>query len=209
MAPIDPNDIPPEELARYRTRFALRRLSTQVQSAVLSDGVIAARMGIDLSHPIRLPEDITIDRTVLFAAFQRAVDAEPIPEILDADGLKRDMKLEIEGDTAVVTYGTHRVSFPQATLLSANPGRRRETATQVANRLTLSIQSRAEFERIVAMTPYTHDDFFEASNILSSAAEPFADALRDAAKSGTLAISNFLPDHDAYWENITARRVAS
>ena len=87
MAPIDRNDIPPEELARYRTTFALRRLSTEVQSSVLSDGVIAARMSIDLSHPIRLPEDITVDRTVLFAAFQRAADGEPTPEILDTGGL--------------------------------------------------------------------------------------------------------------------------
>jgi len=113
MAPIDPNDIPPEELARYRTRFALRRLSTQVQSAVLSDGVIAAQMGVELSHPIRLPEDITIDRNVLFAAFQRAADGEPIPAIVDTDGAKRDMMLEIEGDAIVLTYGTHRSLFPK------------------------------------------------------------------------------------------------
>jgi len=44
---------------------------------------------------------------------------------------------------------------------------------------------------------------------LSSAAEPFADALKNVAKTGTLAISNFLPDHDSYWENITAKRIAS
>ncbi|WP_407193766.1 hypothetical protein [Bradyrhizobium sp. STM 3566] len=209
MARIDPNDIPPAELARYRTTFALRRLSTDVQSAVLSDGIIAARMDINLSHPVRLPEDITVDRTVLFAAFQCAADGEPIPDIFDIGGVKRDIDLEIVGDAAVLTYGTHRVSFPQAILLSANPSRRGEAAAQLARRFTLSMQSREQFERIVARTPYTHDDFFDACNILLSAPEPFADALKDAAKIGTLAISNFLPDHDAYWENITARRLAS
>lgn len=209
MARIDPDDIPQEELARYRTRFALRRLSTEVQSAVLSDGVIAARMDLDLSHPVRLPEGITIDRAVLFAAFQRAADGEPITEILDASGVKRDTKLEIEGDAAVLTYGTHRVSFPQAILLSANPSRRKEAAAQLAHRFTLSMQSRAQIEVIIAKTPYTHDDFFNACNVLLSAPEPFSDALTDAAKTGTLGISNFLPDHDAYWENITARRLAS
>ncbi len=209
MARIDPNDISPEELARYRTRFALRRLSTEVQNAVLSDGVIAARMDVDLSHPVRLPEDIIVDRTVLFTAFQCAADGEPIPEIIDTSGVKRDMNLEIEGDAAVLTYGTHRVSFPQAVLLSVNPSRRREAATQLAHRFTLSIQSRGQFEAIIARTPYTHDDFFDACNILLSAPELFADALKDAAKSGALAISNFLPGHDIYWENITARRLKS
>lgn len=209
MPPIDPKDISPEELARYRTRFALRRLSTEVQSAVLSDGVIAARMGIDLSHPVRLPEDITVDRAVLFAAFQRAADGEPTPEILDTSGVKRDMKLEIEGDAAVLIYGRHRVSFPQAILLSANPSRRKEAATQLVHRFTLSIEYRAQLESIIAKTPYTHDDFFDACNILLSAPEPFADALKEAARTGTLALSNLLPNHDAYWENIAARRVAS
>jgi hypothetical protein len=209
MPPIEPKDIPPEELARYRTRFALRRLSTEVRSAVLSDGAIAARVGIDLSHPVRLPEDITVDRSVLFAVFQRAADGEPIPEILDTGGVKRDMKIEFEDDAAVLTYGTHRVSFPQAILLSANPSRRREAATQLVHRFTLSIESRAQLESIIARTPYTHDDFFDACNILLSAPEPFADSLKEVAKTGTLALSDFLPSHDAYWENIVARRVAS
>ena len=103
------------------------------------------------------------------------------------------MKLEIEGDAAVLTYGTHRVSFPQAILLSANPSRRREAATQLAHRFTLSIQSRAQLKNIIDRTPYTHHDFFDACNILLSAPEPFADALKEAARTGSLAISNFLP----------------
>ena len=138
MPQIDPKDIPPEELARYRTRFALRRLSTGVQNAVLLDGIIAAQMGIDLTHPVRLPDDITVDRAVLFAAFQRAADGELTLEIFDTGGVKRDMKLEIEGDAAVLTYGTHRVSFPQAILLSANPIRRKEAP----RKLLIALHSR-------------------------------------------------------------------
>src|SRR5262249_35370470 len=145
------------------------RLSTEVQNAVLADGVIAERMDIDLSHPVRLPEDLTVDRAVLFAAFQCAADGEPIPDILDASGVKRDMKLEIEDDAAVLSYGAHRVSFPQAILLSADPSRRKEAAAQLAHRATLSMQSRTQFEVIIARNPYSHDDFFDACNILSSA----------------------------------------
>jgi hypothetical protein len=209
MPPIDPKDIPPEELARLRTTFALRRLSMEVQSAVLSDGVVAARMCIDLSHPVRLPGNITVDRTALFAAFQCAADGEPIPDIFDSCGVKQDIKLAIEGDSAVVTYGTHRVSFPQAILLSADQSRRKEAAAQIAHSVTLSIQSRAELESIIARIPYTHGDFFDACNILLSAPEPFAGALSKAAKTGTLAISDLLSSYDAHWENITARHLTS
>ena len=37
----DLNDISPEELARLRVNYGLRRLSPAVQNAVLSDGLIA------------------------------------------------------------------------------------------------------------------------------------------------------------------------
>jgi hypothetical protein len=209
MAMADLNDIPPAELARLRTTFALRRLSREVQNAVLSDGVIAARAGIDLSHPVDLPGEITVDRTVLFGAFQRADDDEPIPEIVDTRGIRQDMKVEIEGDGVVLTYGKHRVSFPQARLLSANPNRRREAAAQIVHNFTLTMLSRAEFDGIIAKADYTHDDFFAACNILLGAPEPFADALRSAANRGQLAVSDLLPDQASHWENITAKRVGS
>jgi hypothetical protein len=209
MPKIDPKDIPPQELARLRATFALRRLSTEVQNAVLSDGVIAARLGIDLSHPVRLPGDITVDRSVLFSAFQHASDSQTIPEIFDTKGVKQDVRVGIEGDGAVLIYGPHRVSFAQATLLSANPSRRKETAAQIARNFTLTIQARAEFDTIIAKSPQTHDDFFAACNILLAAPEPFADALRATANKGTIAISDFLPDDAAHWENVTAKRLHS
>jgi hypothetical protein len=209
MPAIDPNGIAPEELARLQTTFALRRLSTDVQNAVLSDGAIAARMGIDLSHPLRLPGDITIDRSSLFTAFQRAADGEPIPEIFDSQGVKQVMQVEIEGDSAVLTYGTDRVTFPQAILLAADPARRRAAAASIVQNFTLTMQALAQFESIIGQSTYTHNDFFAACKILASAPEPFADALRDTAKKGTLAMSDLLPTDAAYWDNITAKRLNS
>src|ERR1700738_4739783 len=90
-------EITPEELARLKVVFALRRMAPEVQSDVLSDGIVAARAGIELSHPIKLPEDVTIDRRALFSAFQKAADGAPVSEISDIDGVKREMKVEIEG----------------------------------------------------------------------------------------------------------------
>src|SRR5205807_1868832 len=122
MAKIDLNDIKPEELARLRTTFALRRLSTDVQNAVLSDGTIAAR---------------------------------------------------------------------------------------VLKNHTLTIQARTLFESLIEKTDYSHDDFFAACNILAAAPEPFADALRETARKGELAMFDFLPKDSAHWENITARHAGS
>ena len=110
MAKIDPNDIK-QELARLRTTFALRRLSADVQNAVLSDGTIAARMGIDLSHPLRLPGNITIERSVLFAAFQHAADGKPIPDIYDSKGSKRTMQVAIEADNAIFLTASIELRF--------------------------------------------------------------------------------------------------
>ena len=98
-------DITPEQLARFKVSFALRRMSPEVQSDVLSDGVIAACAGIALSHPIKLPEDITVDRTTLFSAFQQAADGLSVSEITDTSGVKREVKVEIKGESAFLTYG--------------------------------------------------------------------------------------------------------
>lgn len=92
--------ITPEELARYRVLFALRRLSPELQSDVLSDGTVVARTGIEVTNPIKLPEGITFDRKTLFSAFQKAADEQPTAELADIDGVKRDVQIEIDSESA-------------------------------------------------------------------------------------------------------------
>jgi hypothetical protein len=209
MKKTDPKEISPEELARLRTVFALRRMAPEVQNDVLSGGTVAARVKIDLSHPITLPDEITIERPVLFSAFQRAADGEPIADILDSQGVKREMQVEIEGDSAFLTYGTHRIRFPQAALLSAKPERRRAIAVSILDNNTLTIQARRQFDVILSQSDYSHDDFFAACNILVASPENFAGALREVAKKGTLSKVDFLPSQIAHWENITAKHQSS
>src|SRR3984893_2389205 len=98
-------EIDPKELAQLRVMFALRRMAPAMQNAGLSHGMVAARAGIDLSHPIELPEGITLERKLLFSAFQRAADHEPIPDLIDAAGVEHDIRVEIEGESAFLTYG--------------------------------------------------------------------------------------------------------
>lgn len=207
--PIDHPDISPEDLFRLRTTFALRRLSKEMQSSVLADGTIASKVGIDVSHPIGLADGITIDRTLLFEAFRSAADQEPAPEIIDANGVRRDMEVKIKGESAVLVWDRNRVNFPQAALLSGDPSRRIETAARITARSTLTVEARADFNSIIAKEPFTHDDFFAACEILLGTPESFSDALMEAARSGPMKLSDLLPQHDAYWENIAARRLSS
>jgi hypothetical protein len=202
-------DIAPEQLALFRVNFALRRMAPEVQSDVLLDGTIAARTGITLSHPIKLPENVVVDRTALFSAFQQAADGVSISEITDIDGIKHTIKVEIEGESAVLNYGTHNIRFPQATLLSSNIEKRRAAAEIILKNNSLTVQARRELDAIIGKADFSHRDFFAATTILSGSPESFATALRDVANKGTLSKTDFLPSESAYWENITARRLDS
>lgn len=119
-------DITPEELAKFRVTFALGRLSKELQSDVLADGAIAEQVGIAVSNPINLPEGVVLDRRNFFSAFQKAADGEPIQDVVDVEGVRREMKIEVQNEVAIASYGAHRIAFPQAALLSANPERRQQ-----------------------------------------------------------------------------------
>src|SRR5258707_1809962 len=202
-------EITPEELARLKVLFALRRMAPEVQNDVLSDGTVAARTGIDLSHPIKLPEDITIDRRVLFSAFQKAADGKPISEIVDISGVKHEMQVEIEEESAFLTYGTHRIRFPQAALLSADDEKRRAAEDIILKSNTLTMQARKEFDALISKPDFSHSDFFAATTIVLGSPESFASTLREVANKGTLSKTDFLPSEVAYWENITAKQLTS
>jgi hypothetical protein len=202
-------DITSEELARLKVRFALRRMAPEVQNDVLSDGLIAAHSGIKLTHPIKLPEGVTIDRTALFSAFQKTADGISVSKIIDIDGVEHAVQVQIEGDNAVLSYGRHNIRFPQAALLSSDIDRRRAVADIMLKSNSLTLQAREEFNVIINKVNFSHIDFFSATTILSSSPESFATALRDVANKGTLSKTDFLPSESAYWENITARRLHS
>ncbi|WIG52197.1 MAG: hypothetical protein OJF48_003115 [Afipia sp.] len=206
---MKPTDIPPDELARLRVSFGLRRMSREVQNDVLSDGTLAADVNIELSSPIKLPDGITIERQVLFSAFQKTSDGEVITELPDVKGISHEMNLEIEADSAVVTYGKHRVNFPQGALLTKNVDRRRALCADILKNKTLNIQARAELESLVGKPEFSEDDFFAVGNLLAAAPENFVDDLREAATSGSLSIDNFVPPKTAHWENVSAKHQSS
>lgn len=198
-------DLTPEELARYRVTFALRRMGQELQSDVLAGGTFADRAGITVSSPVSLPENVVLDRNNLFSAFRKAADGEPIPDILDIDGVKRDIKVDVQNDIAFATYGTHRVAFPQAALLSANIARRQQILVAILKNNTLTRHAREQLQSLVSKPDYSDADFFAARKILAGAPESFATTLRDVANKGTLSKKDFLPSETSHWENLTAR----
>ena len=202
-------DLTPQELVRIRVRFALRRMRGELQSDVLADGAIAKQAGITLSNPINLPEDLVLERKALFSAFQRAADGQSVPDIVDINGIKRDIKIEIQNDAALATYGSHRIAFPQAALLTENLQRRQQTLAVTLKNNTLTSQARDKLKSLIAKPDYSHDEFFAARDILVGAPESFATSLREAAQKGTLSKKDLLPSKMSHWENLTAERGAS
>jgi hypothetical protein len=202
-------DLTPEELARFRATFALGRLGKELQSDVLADGAIAEQIGIAVSTPINLPEGIVLDRKNLFSAFQKAADGEPIPDIVDSDGVKREIKIEVQNEMAIASYGAHRIAFPQAALLSSNLVRRKQTLANILKSNSLTAQARDQLQSLISKPDYSHADFFSARKILGGAPEYFATTLREVANKGTLSRNDFLPSETSHWENLTARQVAA
>ncbi|NOJ41055.1 hypothetical protein [Bradyrhizobium australiense] len=198
-----------EELARYKVVFALRRVGPEMQSDVLADGTVVARTGISVSNPIKLPEGIVLDRDTLFSAFQKAAAGEPQSEMRDIDGVKRDVEIIMDDRAAYLTYGTHRIAFPHAALLSTKPERRQRAMSAILKCCTLTAQARAQLQAIISKVDYSQADFFEARTILAGAPESFATSLREAADKGKLGKIDLLPSEIEHWENLTARRLTS
>ncbi|MGJ5134359.1 hypothetical protein [Bradyrhizobium oligotrophicum] len=199
-------DLTPEQLSRFRVAFALRRMGQELQSDVLMDGTVAEQAGITVSTPISLPEGVVLDRNNLLSAFQKAADGEPIPDIVDLAGVKRDIKIDVQNGTAFATYGTHRVAFPQAALLSAKLERRLQILSAIVKNNTLARCAREQLQSLVSKPDYSHADFFAARRILVGAPESFATALREVANKGTLSKKDLLPSETSHWENLTATR---
>ncbi|MGF6312561.1 hypothetical protein ABIB82_006454 [Bradyrhizobium sp. i1.8.4] len=202
-------DLTPEELARYKVLYALRRIGPEMQSDVLADGVIVSRSGIGVSNPIKLPENLVLDRDALFAAFKKAADGEPIPELRDVGGGIRDLKLEVGDQSAYVSYGNHRIAFPHAALLSEKLARRQRAMAAILKSNTLATQWRDELLAVVNKPNYTQADFFAARTILAGSPETFTTLLREAANRGTIGRKDLLPSEMTHWENLTAKRLTS
>jgi hypothetical protein len=202
--------IDPAKLARFRALFALQRLSPAMQNDVLSEGAIAKRVKLSLSHPVKLAGAATVDRPRLFELFQKAADEQALPaEIEDIAGAKHPMQVAIDGDAAIVTIAENAIRFPLAALLTSNTQKRMALGADCISRHTLTAESRRAFEAIVGKEDFGDDDFFAANLILGASPESFAADLHQKAQTGQLSTADFLPTRDGYWNNLSAARAQS
>lgn len=197
-------DLSPEDIARFRALFALRRFSATVQSDVLSGSDIASHFRIIASPIARLNDELSVDRTQLFTAFQCAVDGLPVPPLLDQAGTTVDLSVTVDGDVAVVAHQNKRWLFKHVPLLSADPSRRLAALADYMSKYTLASVDRARLEALVNRPAYSHHDFIETVTLLSSSPEAFASALRQKANAGELAMRDLLPQHLSYWSHLVA-----
>jgi hypothetical protein len=144
--------IDPAKLARFRALFALGRLSPAMQNDVLTDGAIAERVKLSLSHPIKLAGTATVERFHLFDLFQKAADGQALPaEIEDTAGAKYPIEVAIDGDAAIVTIAQNAIRFPLASLLTSNTQKRMALGADSLSRHTLTAERRRAFEALVAI----------------------------------------------------------
>ncbi|QOZ44770.1 hypothetical protein XH89_15770 [Bradyrhizobium sp. CCBAU 53340] len=203
-------NLTPAELARYKAMFALRRLGSTLQSDVLADGAVARESGIGISNPVHLPDGVSLDRNSLFDAFQKATDGEAIPSLKDTDGAERSLKLEIQNGNGVLSYGTNRIAFPQAALLSKKIDTRQALLTGALKGNTLTQHAAEQLNAIVSKPDYSQTDFFAARKILGGAPESFATGLHEVARNkGELSQDDLLPSEPSHWENLAAAHRAS
>lgn len=202
-------DPKPEDLPRIRAFFSLRKFSRAVQSDVLADGTIAAHFNIPVSQPAQLSEELTIDRTLLLSAFQKAADGEPLPAIVDDDGNSLDVKITIDADAAVIAYRDKHWRFPYAAFRSSDPSRRLATLARYLAQHTLANVERAQLEALLAQQDYSDRDFLTAVTLLSASPESFATGLRQKASTGQFSMNDLLPHQLQYWNNLTAPTATS
>ncbi|GLR86513.1 hypothetical protein [Bradyrhizobium iriomotense] len=203
-------NLSPAQLAQYKVVFALRRLGSTLQSDVLADGAIARESSIGISNPVHLPDGVTLDRNSLFEAFQKATDGEAIPALKDTDGAERNLKLEIQNENGVLSYGTNRIAFPQAGLLSKSPAKRRSLLTGILKGITLTRRAAEQLEQIISKQDYSQADFFAVRKILAGTPEGFATSLHEVVRNkGELSKDDFLPSEPSHWTNLTAAHQAS
>jgi hypothetical protein len=115
-------ELSPRDLVRLKALFVLKRLTAQIQNDVLSDA-IAERVGIEVSHPVTLFGDISIERGLLFSAFQKAVDGEVPPELADTGGNKLKISMQIEEEGIILVHDKKRLRFPHVALLTSDVSR--------------------------------------------------------------------------------------
>jgi hypothetical protein len=197
------------KLPKLRALFALRRMSPEMQSDVLSDSAISEKAEIKLSKTIHLSENRSVDRTILFEAIRCAAEGRPVIPLVDSEKKALDAQIEVRDDAALITYEDKRLRFGEAALLVSSKEQRRGIMDRALSRHTLAREARNQLEALTQKNSFTDDDFFSATALFSSSPESFEERLRQQAETKTFARNDFLPLEPQYWDNLVGTPVTS
>jgi hypothetical protein len=197
----DEPDIP----KKVRALFALRKLSEQLQTDVLSSPGAAKRWEIDIQRTTALVPGSSVTWETLFSVFRSAADGVAIPPLLDTKGndLNAVVSIDAEG-AALVAFGQHRLRFSHAILMASDTTRRVAALEEIFKTVTLTHRDRDELRQLLSAQYYSVEEFLRVSEIISSSPEEFAMRLGEKVRGGKIPLSDVLPQSLAHWEALTA-----
>jgi len=193
------------ESARLSALFALQKLPPDLLSAVVSDGVILSRFGINASpRSIPLGSSSSVERDALFGAFATAAKGSAATVTIMRDGAPIDGVVKIGDDgSALVEIGNERMRFAHGALWVQDVTRRTQILNTILDRLTLDPGSVSELHRLVASAEYSAEMFVKVTEILNSSPEEFVirlgSKLHARQQPGE---TDLLPEDARHWDNL-------
>src|SRR5215471_19236879 len=99
----------PPNFARLILIHVLRQLPADLQSRLLSDGVLGSRYNLHVYHPVRFSKNTVVKHCDLFPLFRVAIEGEPAKPLVAENGSIVDAEISVEADgTGVVAIGKTR-----------------------------------------------------------------------------------------------------
>jgi hypothetical protein len=188
-----------DDLPRLRALFALARLSEQLRSDALADGLLATRFDLKLTKTVHVG-DVTVSREDLFQGFRCAADGLPVSSLTDRLGadLPAEVSIDAGGAGLVEMLGKHW-RFEYAVLLSGRPETRQSALARFLTSHTISRVDRDNLQRLTESAELSGDEFLEMAKILDSSLESFVRRFRERLANGAVAKTDLIPDNPRYW----------
>jgi hypothetical protein len=195
----------PIDLPRLRALFSLRKLSTQFQSDVMSDGTISEKYNIPAHRAAHLGPKVSLNQEQLLETFRRILAGKKVAPLVDDNGktIRATITFDSNG-TAQVKVGDAGFSFSNAGLLSPDPKQRLAYLEVALKERTLASMHADALRSKVQRAPLSDDEFLSVIKVLLTAQESFLHSVKAKIAARNLTNSDLLPDNAQYWDNLIA-----
>jgi hypothetical protein len=191
------------EVARLRVLFALQRLPPSLLSAIVGDWEVPMGLGI---QPTRLPLSFGEGKSVAHDAFLNALEAAaegPVALTLRDNGENSEATARLAEDgSALIESADLHVRVAHASLWHPNIARRVYMLDTILRGLTLDPASITDVRTLISSSTYSEEIFTQATDILNTAPEEFANRLASKLSEGGFGEANLLPEEARHWQNL-------